>query len=191
MRPKFLFFATVMFSVAALAQQAAWTFRIPDDVEKFSKSYYQNPRPEIVANLIEAMPMSGFFKRANSAPPFIAFFSEVFIANPTRLPDWKVLIEKQDEETKAELQRAIALSKAGGVMSIDGHSAAINDMYWGAFFASGKPSYVNKLIAQLQYWDERDDFDLFMAGATARWSLASNAQSHALVRSTLDRKSVV
>ena len=118
MRLKLLVFATVLFSVAPLAQQAAWTFRTPDDVQKFNQSYYQNPRPDIVANLIEAMPMSGVFKRANSVPPFIAFFSEVFLANPTRLPDWQALVEKQDEGTRTALQRAIALSKAGGVISI-------------------------------------------------------------------------
>jgi hypothetical protein len=95
MRLKLLVFATVLFSVAALAQQTAWTFGAPDDVEKFNQSYYQSPRPDIVANLIEAMPMSGFFKRANSVPPFIAFFSEVFLANPTRTARWSLASNAQ------------------------------------------------------------------------------------------------
>jgi hypothetical protein len=46
-------------------------------------------------------------------------------------------------------------------------------MYWGAFFASGNTDYLKKLIDQLHYVDERDDFSLFMTGVTAEWSLAA------------------
>ena len=162
------------------------TFKTPQDVSAFPQTYYLQPRPELVANLIEAMPMSGFFKKATTSPGLIGFFSEVFIANPARFPDWQALIEKQDEETKAALQHAVAFSKTGGIIAIEGHSGRINDLYWGAFFASGNPAYVKKLVDQLRYWDERNDFSLFLAGATAKWSLASNAQSHVLVRSTLE-----
>ncbi len=116
----------------------------------------------------------------------MAFFSEVFAANPDRLPQWQVLIEKQDEQTKAALQRALSMSKAGGVLTLRGHSPELNDSYWGAFFASGNPAYLRKLVDQLRYFDERDDLALFMAGASAKWSLASNAESHVIVRSTLE-----
>jgi hypothetical protein len=58
-------------------------------------------------------------------------------------------------------------------------------MYWGAFFATGRTAFLQKLVDQLRYVDERDDEELFFAGATAKWSLASNAQSDPLVRSTL------
>jgi hypothetical protein len=58
-------------------------------------------------------------------------------------------------------------------------------MYWGAFFASGRTAYLQKLVDQLRYCDERDDEVLFFAGATAKWSLASNALSDSLVRATL------
>ena len=78
------------------------------------------------------------------------------------------------------------MSKAGGVLNSDGHSAGLNDVYWGAFFASGNPKFIRKLIDQLRYWDERDDLSLFFAGATAKWSLASNAQSQVGVRSALE-----
>lgn len=34
----------------------------------------------------------------------------------------------------------------------------MNDMYCGAFFASGNPAYVRKLAEQLRFVDERRDY---------------------------------
>jgi hypothetical protein len=180
------FMLLLLGSGLALGDEVAWKYRTPQDVTDFCQTYYLKQQPELVTSLIEAMPMTGFFDKMKPRQGFIGFFSEVFFANPARLSDWKALIEKQEEDTKAALQRAVALSRTGGVIAVSGHSPAIDDLYWGAFFASGNPAYVNKLIDELRYWDERDNFELFMAGAAARWSLASNAQSHALVRSTLE-----
>jgi hypothetical protein len=121
-------------------------------------------------------------------PPYVAFFSELFTANPDRIPQWRLLIDKQDDQTKHLLEKALSLSKAGGVLSLQGHSGALNDMYWGAYFASGNERYLQKLVDQLQYYDERNDINLFLVGATAKWSLASNSKSHATVRRYLDVK---
>ena len=68
------------------------------------------------------------------------------------------------------------------MLDLTGHSASLNDMYWGAFFATGRTVFLQKLVDQLRYVEEREDEALFLAGATAKWSLASNAQSHDLVR---------
>ena len=57
-------------------------------------------------------------------------------------------------------------------------SPILNDMYWGAFFASGDVSYIDKLIDKLQYINERENKDLFLAAGTAKWSLGSNALFH-------------
>jgi TonB family protein len=153
------------------------TFKTPEDVGAFMQTYYLRPRPELIADVVDALHSTGFLQKATAAPPTIGFFSEVFAANPDRRPEWQVLIAKQDEQTKAALERALSESKAGGVRSIDGHSAELNDEYWGAFFASGNPDFLKKIIDQLRYSDERDDFSLFMTGVSAQWSLASNAQN--------------
>ena len=39
----------------------------------------------------------------------------------------------------------------------------------------------------MPYFDEREDEVLFFAGATAKWSLASNARTDPLVRSTIEK----
>jgi hypothetical protein len=61
----------------------------------------------------------------------------------------------------------------------------MNDMCWGAFFASGRLEYLNRILDNLQYLEERADIKLYLTGASAKWSLDSNAENHALVRETL------
>lgn len=178
------------------------SFKTIDDIDAFTKTYYQHPRPELIASLMESVHSSGLTEKPTAAPPFIAFFSEVFAANPGRVPEWQAVIAKQDESARKILEPALALSKRGGVMAIHGRSAplndiddmhwrtSLNDMYWGAFVASGRVAFLQKLVDQLRYYDERDDEALFLAGGTAKWSLASVAQSDTLVRSTLEGRTL-
>jgi hypothetical protein len=166
------------------------SFKTTQDVSLFTETYYQHPRPELIGSLIEALYPTGV-SQPTRATPFISFFSEVFAANPSRLPEWQALIDKQDASVRDALGRALALTKAGGVQAIEDHTPWVNDMYWGAFFASGRPIFLQKLVDQLRYWDERQNYILFAAGATAKWSLASNAQKYSLVREALDAKTLV
>lgn len=161
-------------------------FKTPDDVSSFVQTYYQRPRPELIADLIRSLdPAAGLAQHPTGAAPLASFFSEVFAANPGRMAEWQALIPAQDATARGVLEQAVALSKGGGVLRLTGHSAPLNDMYWGAFFATGRTVFLQKLVDQLRYVDEREDEALFFAGATAKWSLASNAQSHDLVRGIL------
>ncbi|MHB1233909.1 MAG: hypothetical protein ACYCZQ_15190 [Burkholderiales bacterium] len=63
---------------------------------------------------------------------------------------------------------------------------ARNDIFWGAFFASGDISYVDKIIAQLKYIDERKDIGLFLTAASAKWSLSSNSRNHPIIKTRLE-----
>jgi hypothetical protein len=111
----------------------------------------------------DALQPTGFVQKT-TVPVVMGFFSEVFAANTDRVPNWQVLIAKQDEQTKTALNRALAMSKGGGALHSVDHSAGGNDLFWGAFFASGNPKFIKKLVDQLKYFDERDDFVLFGAG---------------------------
>lgn len=175
----------VLVAVPATAAFAQQTFTDLPTLTAFTDTYYLHPRPDLVPAAIAALSSTGALRNRSAVPPVVAFFSEVFAANPDRLPEWRALIERGDAETKTVLRRALALSTSGGVLRLEGHSAELNDMYWGAFFASGNRAYLARLVAQVRHFDERDDLNLFLAGASAMWSLASNAQTHPRVRSAL------
>lgn len=157
-----------------------------EDVSAFMQTYYMHPQPNRLADVIEALNPTGFVQRPTNEFVVIGFFSEVFAANPNRVPEWQNHIAKQDDRTKAILERALSVSKAGGLLNNNGHSPQLNDGWWAAFFASGNPKFVDKIIDQLQYCDNRKDEMLFFAGATAKWSLASNARTNTLVRSAIE-----
>lgn len=156
------------------------------DVGAFMQTYYLHPRPELIGDLIDALHSTGFLQKPTNAPPVREFFSEIFAANPDRLPQWQVLISKQDDQIRATLAQAVSVSKAGGVLKLESHSSQLNDEYWGAFFATGNPQFVHRLVDQLRYFDDRNDEALFFAGGSAKWSLASNAQTQPAVRLAIE-----
>jgi hypothetical protein len=162
--------------------------RSPDDFDAFTDTYYLQPQSEGIAYAIEMLSPSGVLQIQQAVGPLTAFFSEVFTANPSRLTEWQQVIDKQPQVTKTALGRALSWSKAGGVLGLEGRSPEINDLYWGAFFASGNPVYVKKLLELVPFAVERNDFNVWATGATAKWSLASNAGRHSLVRKILEEE---
>jgi len=187
--PTRVFLALALLLLPASAQlstaQNSSALKTIDEISGFMQTYYLHPQPDRIADVIEALHSSGFV-RPTTEFVVVGFFSEVFAVNPNRVPEWQDHIAKQDNRTKWLLEQALSVSKTGGLLNKNGHSAPLNDGWWAAFFASGNPKFVSKLIDQLQYWDDRKHEMLFFAGGTAKWSLASNARSNPLVRSTLE-----
>lgn len=173
------------FLATIVAAQKIPPLKTVQDVGAFMQTYYLQPRPELIEAVVDALPSTGFLRQPGNEATVMGFFSEIFAANPDRLAHWQIVMAKQDTQTKAALDRALRVSKTGGALTIEGHSAEVNDAYWAAFFASGDSKFIYKLIDQLRYFDERDDFQLFGAGGTAMWSLASNAQSQPRVKQAI------
>jgi hypothetical protein len=151
-------------------------------------TYYLNPQPEGIGYAIAMLSSSGVLQIPQAVGPMTAFFGEVFAANPSRLAEWQLIIDKQPQVTKTTLGRALLWSKSGGVLALQGRSPEMNDLYWGAYFASGNPMYVKKLLELAPFAEERNDFSVWGTGATAKWSLASNARQHPLVRKMLEEE---
>lgn len=171
--------------IAATFAQAPPTLSSAREVEEFTQAYYLTPQPEMVAPLMQALHDTAMFHSAAAAPPYVGFFSEVFAANAGRLGEWRRQVERLPHPAKGVMELAMSVSRSGGVLRAEGLSAALNDMYWGAFFASGDERYIDRLIGQLRFSDERNDYEIFGVGWTSKWSLASNAQSHARVLARL------
>jgi hypothetical protein len=160
--------------------------RTPEDFDAFMRTYYLRPRPDAIAYAIGTLGPSGVLQIEQAEGPVTAFFSEVFAANPSRLAEWQQVIDKQPYASKDALGRALLWSQAGGVLNLGGTSPKVNDLYWGAFFASGNPMYVKRLLELVPFADERNDFNLWATGASAKWSLASNARQQTLVVTILE-----
>ena len=64
-------------------------------------------------------------------------------------------------------------------------SPAYNDMNWSSYFASGNLKYLDNIISNIHYSNERIDRNLFLTGASAKWSLCSNARQDLNVKKYL------
>ena len=162
------------------------TIQSESDFAAFSSRYYVEPHPELVGAAIDYLGASGILKKGAAVPPAVAFFVEVFARNPARVAEWTAVIERQPDEVRTALRRAVALSSNPKTL-LDGEppSPRRNDICWGAFFGSGDGAYLTRLMDELRHMNERDDLNLFMTAASAKWSLASNARSHPVVRAAV------
>lgn len=159
-----------------------------DEFHRFATYHYRNPQPELVARAIESLGPSGFVSRGNVGHGCVGFFAEIFAANPDRIEEWRKVIDRQDGRTRALFRRALKLSRPGAILALNQHSKADNEVFWGAFFASGNPAYLRKVIDQLKYLDRGLKWRpaYVPAGYTAMMSLASNLPDHPLVRAQLE-----
>jgi hypothetical protein len=159
-RPQHTLFGVLLLLSAcgpAAVAQPSKGFTTADEADTFATMYYQQPRPEMIERLIDSVPLASLFaQKPGSRPSYVGFFSEVIAANPERLPRWQAAALRQDRAMKAVVGDALAVMKAGGVMARKTHSAADNDMDWGAFFASGRAEFVEKLVGELHFIDSMD-----------------------------------
>lgn len=155
-----------------------------DELDNFISHYYLFPQPELVPKAIKFIGDQKYASKESTQKMILIFFSCVFSQNEGKKDEWQRVIEDQDGETKHLLLEAMNKS-VSELLNKTKISPLLNDMCWSAFFASGDTSYINKIIDNLKYMGERKDMDLFSAAATAKWSLASNAQRHPKVKAAL------
>jgi hypothetical protein len=160
--------------------------RTPEEFDQFVNKYYANPHPERIAGAIVTLTSSGVLQIDAAVLPITSFFSEIFLANPERLPEWTTVIDKQPGLARAVLDSALAWSKAGGVLQLPRSVQLVGDLYWGAFFASGNPAYVKKLVGLAGFASEQNDALTWAAGSMTKFLLARNSRQHALLRSILE-----
>jgi hypothetical protein len=163
---------------------------------QFATYYYQHPEPELIGLAIESLGPSGFLGKEGKRKSIqslqrafmvVGFFAEVFSKNPERLAEWQTIMEESDKyrETQTWLRQAVASSAAATASVLEKPDLFGSSRYWGAFFASGDPTYLRKLVDQLQFVDD-ENLGAYFAGASAMENFAANSPHHPLVRQTLE-----
>jgi hypothetical protein len=160
--------------------------RTPEELGRFINKYYMEPRPERIPDAMVMLTSSGVLQIAEAVGMITGFFTEIFLTNPSRLPEWQLVIDEQPGFAKSVLDSALSWSKAGGVLQLPGRPRQITEFYWGAFFASGNPVYVKKLIELAAFAAERNDLTLWTIGSMAKYSLATNSRQDAVLHSILE-----
>ena len=156
-----------------------------DHVDSFLSTYYLKPMPELVWQVLDFLGTGDNIR--NCVPGTIGFLSEFIAEHQARKAQLKSLASSKSAMLKVAFSDAVRLSRRPGrALSSQGHSGQLNDLYWGAYYASGNPCYIDRVVDEMRFLDESSDPRLFLTGATARWSLASHAVTHESVRQHLE-----
>ncbi|MGH9610369.1 MAG: hypothetical protein ACRD34_11935, partial [Bryobacteraceae bacterium] len=152
--------------------------------DKFVMGYYKHPEPQRISETIAAMAGAGQPVPETAIIPTVMFYSYVFAANPSRKAGWEKQIATLNGQTRALMLKSIGSSPESLLATIP-PSTGRNDALWACFFATGRPRCLDELIQNLSYMGDRSSERTFYIGFTAKWSLASNMQSHPLVREAI------
>jgi hypothetical protein len=155
------------------------------DFDAYIHTYYLSPNPDLIDAAIRFIGKNGLVSDEAAAIGFTAFFAEVFEQNENRVAAWDLVIAQQDHPTQQLFSTAKSLSLRSFIRDAP-PSPELNDLCWAGFFASGRTEYLERIIRNLSYVEERSDLNLYLTGASAKWSLASNAASHPTVRMVIE-----
>jgi tetratricopeptide (TPR) repeat protein len=183
--------------------------------------YYQNPQPGMIPSLLPELQKQGNLDLAHMAAA--GFLAQVFHDHPDRLDEWAPAIWKLDDKARAYVWLSLWFSRTEPAMKllhdavrkekspdaatlsslIEGTAlpleecevkvAAILDLLWGSFYATGRQEYIARIIDCLPWSLKtgKEDVQQMAIGKVAEWSLRENARVHprvlALCKSELDR----
>lgn len=152
---------------------------------QYMQSYYQDNHDDLVEVTIEVINQpSTDFKRFE--PIITGFFGALFQANPNVKEEFS---QKMETVTRPEFQTLLETLSTSDIDSIYDQtplSPAFNDMHWSSFFATGNTKYLDPIIQNTKLATDRVDRNLFLTGASAKWSLSSNAKYYDEVRAHLE-----
>ncbi|WJG08096.1 hypothetical protein [Aliiglaciecola sp. LCG003] len=184
---KFLVLTVILgFSTAGYAAGNMDKITNLNEFSYFTHTYYLHPQPELIENAIKFVDSSDVASNPNAKAPLLMSFSCLFSNyGASEREKWQEQIKSTGEPAKSILTQSINQSPLE-LLAATATSPAKNDMNWSCFFATGDFSYLNSIIEGLQHLDNREDMNLYLTAATAKWSLSSNAKRHVKVTTAME-----
>lgn len=191
-------------------QRAPKAIETDQDLNQWLTYYYLHPQPDLVVPATLLAEKKGYLS-SEAGGPYMAFLSRVFAENPSKLGTWikqldsiplrdkpmlwTALYWSHTKESATVLDEIVKTLPPKGQESLVEQIAkppepiekvtvsgpGVLDMLWGAFFATGDEKYVKRLISVLPWESQNKDLIKMQVGASARWSLTSNAEQHSKV----------
>jgi hypothetical protein len=173
-------------------------FTRQEEVNTFVMSYYREPKPELVWQLLDFLG-TGDDLRCKGGPGLVGFLAEFLATHPERVRGLSRLARSKSRLLENVFRDGRRLSRFGEralilridtvhfhnrfwcALHLEPFSPPLNDLFWGAYYASGDTRYLDRLIEHMRLVEEQQDPIIFLAGATARWSLGCHACSDPMV----------
>lgn len=183
---KIIFLSIILFSSFGYSKENLTKITNIDEFSLFTQKYYLHPQPELINQAIIFIGSSEISKGKNSQAPIVMIFSSLFSKyGDSKKSKWKRTINGIDEPAKSMLTFAIN-NTPFEILNKTVSSPSKNDMNWACFFITGETKYLDSIISELKYCDDRSNLRLFLAGTSAKWSLSSNARQDDRVREYIE-----
>jgi hypothetical protein len=183
---KIIFLINILFTSLCIAQHIIPQKQIGLEIQCF----YQHPGSTLLSDIIKSMDEdSTFLSNPNTNPVIIGFLTVALSKYHEKSEGY----QEMANELKFKRSLVLYCLELSGVkdtiLNWPGHNSSINDLHWGGFFASGDTRYLERLVSELQYCDNKDSLNLFLTGNSAKWSLCSNAINYPEVKQYLEHAS--
>ena len=208
----YLLYACIFFTVICSQTYFGFVAVAQANSDTTMMEFYRLPSPDVFPELVKELDGHGIFEKDSSRLPALFFMSEVFRIHPDKAQKWCASFIDSEMPLRFDVGLAIKISNIPVATECitnslglteeeqqflidvkqydptkDAHStAALLDILWGMFVASGDTRYVHRVIDAL---GEELDGGMNVASKAAEWSLGSMASQHQLVKDTLLERS--
>lgn len=158
------------------------------------QTYYLNKDKDVVEKTIVFLnnPKSDYNR---FEPILTGFYGALFSIDTAIKNDFFLNLNRLEKSEFVQLFIFLNATNIDSIYSKTPLSPAYNDMNWSSYFATGDVKFLNKIIANIHHAENRIDRNLFVTGATAKWSLCSNAKQDKQVKEHLttlkDNKKII
>ena len=176
-----ILFGTVWFSNLAYGQDSQ------RDFSEIMQTYYLHQDRDLVEKTIEFVnnPKADY-KRLE--PLLTGFFGALFSADTTVR---SAFMKNSDNFQNIDFKQLFIFLNQTNIDSIYSKTPitpTFNDMNWGSYFATGNVKFLDRIISNIPLAENRIDRNLFLTGASAKWSLSSNATQDKQVKGHLSNQ---
>ena len=174
-----IFFLIFFVSTSSYGQSSERNF------SEILQTYYLYKDKDLVDKTIDFLNHSTMsYKRLE--PILTGFFGALFLNDKDVKKSFVKNIDKIEKPDIKELIMTLSSSDIDILYSKAKITTEYNDMNWASYFATGNVKYIDNIISNVPYENERTDINLFLAGASAKWSLCSNANQDKLIKKHLE-----
>lgn len=190
-------------------------FAKSEDVLKYINKYREEPTPQRLPDVIQAMSRLGMLIGQEKAGVYAGFIAGVLGQNPNSaerliarsfplppedqvilikaiafsgLENWKQVLGTFTERMPA---RAILIRNylyGDGKMLFEmplDEGSFVLDAHWGYYFATGKREPVSRIVSSLGWAEDKNNLERLTIGSMAKWTLASNSSRDKALRDIL------
>lgn len=205
LRPVISILLAGLLALPVPAEAAKQDYRAHQEILAWMEKYRSKPEPKRLPAFVKQLKAAGVLEDQDNAGLFIGFMAgvlgksdkkadkliaELFPMSPkdqgviikaiahSDHPKWKELLVKFSERMpgRTELIKKFLKDEKTFLKTPLENGPYVIDIFWGYYFATSDFRPVSRIISALRWYKDDTKIDEFSVAATAKWTLAANAE---------------